>query len=319
MEKKKRIVFLSRYFGISDRGVETYVLELSKRLKKDFDVEIYNKEDSDNIQKILRGGFDIVIPTNGRTQALKVFFGRLFSKYKVIIPGQAGVGRDDLWNIFITVPNVYVALTDYESDWAKKWAWKTKVVKIPNGVDLNKFTPVGDKFKFDLERPIVLSVGALDWYKHHDLAIKAVSKMNRGSLLIVGKGSLKKQLEELGKKLLGDTRFKILNFDFNDMPKVYRSVDLFTLPSWIRESFGIVYIEAMSSGLPVVAPRDAPRKEIIGKAGVLTDVFDDKQYAESLEDVSNISWGQIPRKQAEKFDWDFIAREYKNLINSLLA
>ncbi|EKD90474.1 MAG: glycosyl transferase, group 1 [uncultured bacterium] len=316
MEKKKRIVFLSRYVGVVDRGVETYVLELSKRLKHDFDVEIFSNETSDDIRKVIKGKFDVVIPTNGRVQSLKVLFGKLFSKYKVIIPGQAGVGRDDLWNILITVPDVYVALTDYEKDWAKKWAWKTIVVKIPNGVDLRRFKP-GEKIDFGLEKPVVLSVGALDWYKYHELAIKAVSRMRKGSLLIVGRGQLKKQLEDLGKRMLGN-RFKIAEFDFNDMSKVYKSGDVFTLPSWIRESFGIVYVEAMACGLAVVAPDDLPRREIIGKAGILTDVFDEEKYAKALEDALNRDWGQIPVKQAEKFSWDLIALEYKKLINSLL-
>lgn len=318
MEKKKRIVFLSRYVGVIDRGVETYVLELSKRLKPDFDVQIVNKDDSDDIGKIINGKFDVVIPTNGRLQSLKVSVGKLFSNYKVIIPGQAGVGRDDLWNILITVPDVYVSLTDYEGDWAKRWAWRTKVVKICNGVDLVKFNPYGEKIDIGLKRPIVLAVGALDWYKHHDLAIKAVAGLSKGSLLIVGKGSLKDQLQTLGEKLLGKGRFKIVNFDFDEMPKVYRSADVFTLPSWIRESFGIVYVEAMASGLAVVAPDDLPRREIMGKAGILTDVFDCEKYAKALEDALNKDWGQIPVDQAKKFSWDLIALEYKKLINSLL-
>ena len=81
---------------------------------------------------------------------------------------------------------------------------------------------------------------------------------------------------------------------------------MFTLPSWIRESFGIVYVEAMACGLAVVAPDDLPRREIIGKAGILTDVFDEEKYAKALEDALNRDWGQIPVKQAEKFSWDLI-------------
>lgn len=318
MEKKKRVVFLSRYVGIVNRGVETYVLELSKRLKKDFEVEILSGADADDFSKIIKGKFDIVIPTNGRLQSLKASAGRFLSQthYKTIISGQAGVGRDDIWNIFVTFPNAYVALTDYEKDFAKKWSWKTKVVKIPNGVDLNKFKPIGPKIELNLPRPVILSVGALEWYKHHELTIKAIARLEKGSLIIVGNGSKKEELMSIGKKLLGD-RFKISELSFVEMPEIYRSADVFTLPSWIRESFGIVYVEAMASGLPVVAPDDIPRREIIGKAGIFIDVFNAEKFAEALKKAVQYSWDGLPRKQAEKFDWDKIAEEYIKLINSL--
>lgn len=318
MEKKKRIVFLSRYVSIVNRGVETYVLELSKRLKKDFEVEILSGADADDFSKIIKGKFDIVIPTNGRLQSLKASVGKFFSSnsFKTIISGQAGVGRDDIWNIFVTFPDAYVALTDYEKDFAKKWSWKTKVVKIPNGVDLNKFKPIGPKIELDLPRPVILSVGALEWYKHHELTMKALSRLEKGSLIIVGRGSKKGELMSFGKKLLGD-RFKIIEYNFVKMPEIYRSADVFTLPSWIRESFGIVYVEAMASGLPVVAPDDIPRREIVGNAGIFVNVFNANEFAEALTQAIQKKWGSKPRNQAERFDWDKIAEEYIKLINSL--
>lgn len=318
MEKKKRVVFLSRYVGVVNRGVETYVLELSKRLKSYFEVDILTKGDSDSLSKITQGNYDVVIPTNGRLQALKVFLGKFFSRYKVIIPGQAGVGKDDIWNIFITCPDVYIALTDYEKEWAKKWTfWNTKIVKISNGVDLERFKPIGSKININLEPPLILSVGALEWYKHHELTIKALAEMNKGSLLIVGKGSQKDFLTKLGNKLLGEKRFKIIDVPFEQMPEVYRSADLFVLPSWIRESFGIVYVEAMATNIPVVTPDDSPRKEIVGDGGVLTDVFDAKKYANALEQTLLKDWKDHPRKQAENFSWDKIAQNYKELIEKL--
>lgn len=316
--KKLKIAFLSRYYGKVDRGVETYVTELSKRLSKNHQVEILKDSDSDNLGKIIAGGYDFVIPTNGRLQALKTSFGKLFSHYKVIISGQAGIGKDDIWNIFITSPNIYVALTDWEKRWAKKWAFLTKVVKIPNGVDLQKFSPDGGKVEINLPHPIILSVGALHWYKHHERVIKAVSKLKNGSLLIIGQGSEELSLQKLGEKLLGLGKLCIIQVGYNDLPKYYRSVDLFTLPSWDRESFGIVYVEAMASGLPVVAPDDPPRREIVGDAGILVNVENSEKYAQALEKVLSKNWGNIPRKQAEKFSWDKITVEYEKLFKELV-
>lgn len=319
MDKKRlKIAFLSKFVGKVNRGVETYVLELSERLKKDFDVEILTGEDAGSFGKMVGGKYDVIIATNGRMQALKASIARLFSEHKLIISGQAGVGRDDWWNIFVARPDVYVALTDFEMRWAKKWTNNVKLIKIPNGVDLEKFNSVGTKINLNVEAPVVLSVGALYWYKHHDLTIQAVSRLSKCSLVIIGSGPEKQKLTELGNRLLGKDRFKILEIAHNELPKYYRSAKMFVLPSWNREAFGIVYLEAMASNLPVVAPDDETRREIIGDAGILVDVGHVDAYASAIEQCLNNSWGQKPREQAAKFSWDKVAQEYTKLFKEII-
>lgn len=316
MAKKLKIVFLSKYFGSVSRGAETYVEELSKRLRKNHKVYILVGDDSYDLNKIVKGNYDLVIPTNGRTQALRASIGRLINGYKIIISGQSGIGKDDIWNILVTRPDAYVAITDYEKKWAKNWAFGVKLVTIPNGVDLEKFTPSRVKKDLKMERPIILSVGALEWYKHHERTIKALSHLKKESLLIIGSGSQKEKLEKLGKSLLG-SRFKIEKVEFKDIPIFYRSADLFCLPSWDRESFGIVYLEAMASGLPVVAPDDLSRREIVGMGGIFVDVTDPEKYAKAINEALNKKWKNLPRKQAEKFSWDIVAEKYENLFKEL--
>lgn len=304
MAKKLRIAFLSRFQNQVNRGVETYVKELSKRLSLNHDVKIL--KDIDN------GKYDIVIPTNGRLQALKAGIGRIFRGYKTIIPGQAGIGRDDIWNIAVTAPQVYVALTDFEKDWAKKWAWRTKIIKIPNGVDLTKFYPAKRLIR---SKPVILSVGALTWYKHHERTISAMQYVD-GILMLVGEGEQKQDLIHLGEEKIPG-RLKIISADYNEMPKIYRSANLFVLPSWDRESFGIVYVEAMASGCPVVAPDDPPRREIVGSGGIFVDVENPQKYAVAINEALNKNWGDLPRSQAEKFSWDFVAAEYEKLFEEI--
>lgn len=311
-----RIAFLSRYQNKMQRGAENFVTEISKRLAKKNQVDVFDKKYSDDLKKVIKGNYDVVIPINGRMQSLKTSLGRLVSGYKLLITGHSGIGRDDIWNILVK-PDVFVALTINQMRWAKKWAWGSNVVKIPNGIDTDKFSPQGEKIDIDLDRPIILSVGALVWYKYHEKAINAISKLDKGSLLIVGEGTKKDELLRKGQKQLGN-RFKITNFKYEDMPKVYRSCDLFTLPSWSREAFGIVYLEAMASGLGVVAPNDSSRREIIGNAGILVDVTNDEAYAKAIVDAFEINWSSKARKQAGKFSWDKIAGLYENLMQSLL-
>ncbi len=311
-----KILFLSKYYNQVDRGAETYVKELSKRLQKNHQVDIFSGKDSENVQKIVDGKYDIVIPTNGRMQALKAGMGRIVGKYKLIISGQAGMGKDDYWNILACRPNSYVALTDFEANWAKKFAWGVQIVKIPNGVDLEKFSPMKNKIDLSLKPPVVLSVAALEWYKHHELTIRAVSKLNDVSLLIIGAGFEKDKLQLLGDGMLKD-HFRIIQTKFEEIPKYYRSADLFCLPSWDREAFGIVYLEALASGLPVVAPDDSPRREIVGDSGIFVDVANPKEYSEAIEKALKLNWGDKPRQQAEKFSWDKVAEKYEGLFKEL--
>lgn len=312
-----KIAFLSRYQNSIHRGAETFVYELSSRLSKNNRVDILTGKESDSLTKVLTGKYDIVIPMNGGFQSLKASIGRIFGRYKVIIVGQAGIGRVAIWNTAIVQPNVFVALTDYMREWIKNWAWNSRVVKIHNGVDLDKFKPTGETIKLDLPSPVILSVGALEWYKHHERTIEAISLLEKCSLLIVGEGKEQERLEALGKSKLGN-RFKILRANYEDLPKIYRSADLFVLPSWDREAFGIVYLEAMASGLGIVAPDDASRMEVVGDAGLFTDVDSPTVYAEAIQKALELDWGKLARSQAEKFSWDKIAKEYEQLMLGIM-
>lgn len=312
-----RILILSRDQNRVERGAENFIRELTKYLSNNHKVDIFSGKDADSLGKIIKGRYDVVVPVNGRLQSLKVSLGRIIGKYKILISGHSGIGRDDIWNIVVAKPDIFVALTDYMANWAKKWAWGSKVVKIPNGIDLTRFSPEGEKIKIDLPKPVILSVGALVWYKHHERVIRAVSGIKKGSVLIVGKGPDGEKLRQIGEELLGD-RFKIASFDYEDMPKVYRSVDLFTLPSWDREAFGIVYLEAMASGLGVVAPDDCSRREIAGEAGMYVNVDDVSLYSEVLKKALELDWREKARIQAKKFSWDKITKDYERIFEKLV-
>lgn len=311
-----KIAFLSRYQGKINRGGETFVAELSSYLARYHKVEVLSGKEADNLGKIIKGRYDVVVALNGRMQSLKASWGRFLGGYKLVIAGESGVGRDDIFNIVVARPDAFVALTDYMYRWAKKFSFGVKVVKIPNGVDLEKFTPQGEKFLLKLAHPVVLSVGALTWYKHHDRVIEAMAKLDKGSLLLVGMGEELVKLTRLTEQKIPG-RFKIMSAKYEELPAIYRAADLFTLPSWPREAFGIVYLEALASNLPVVAPDDLARKEIVGDAGVLVDVGDPAKYAAAIEKALETHWGEKPRVQAEKFSWEKIGERYDKLFEEI--
>lgn len=308
-----KIAFLNKNQNKVFRGSETFVYELSKRLSKNHKVDVISDI---NYFDLLRKRYDVIIPTNGRFQALIVRKIAWLTDTKVIISGQSGIGWDDKINL-LSFPNVFVALTQKAEKWARKFNPFVKVVKIPNGVDLNEFTFKGETFKVSLEKPIILAVGAFTEQKRMDLVIAAVAKLKGVSLLMVGGGGeLKEELEKLGKKMLGG-RFEILSVPFNHMPEIYRVASVFTLPSASSEAFGNVLVEAMATNLPVVATDDEQRREIVGEAGILVDPVNTEEYTKALQKALDTNWGDKSRKQAEKFSWDEIALKYEGLFKSL--
>jgi glycosyltransferase involved in cell wall biosynthesis len=344
-----KIAFLNLYQNVVNRGAETYVSELSKRLAANNKVVVlgaegkikkgidWSREDATGtlarrlfvdywslqiakftlslLPKIFKEKFDVIIPLNGGWQPAFVRIITWLYGGKMIISGQSGMGWDDKNNLW-SFPDSFVALSTQAEKWAKKVNPFVKSFYIPNGVDLDKFKSQNLKVKNTNQNlKTILTVGAFTKQKRLDLVVKAVSKLDGVKLLIVGGGGdFRNDLQDLGSKLLGD-RLEILSVPFGKMPEIYRSADVFTLPSASSEAFGNVLVEAMASGLPVVATADPIRKEIVGNAGILVDPINTDAYTEALRKALEINWGDKPRKQAEKFSWDRIAKEYEKLFS----
>lgn len=352
-----KIAFLSMYSGLVARGVETYVASLSQRLAKTNEVVVFqggaaHGEENYKIElvsvslngdkranpflkrlyldywsvKILwfslrtfsrmwRGKFDVVIPTNGGWQVVLARLATWLGGSKLIISGQAGVGFDEVINLW-SFPDAFAALSSNAEKWAKRINPLVRVVKVPNGVDLQRFKPEGQLLPVDLPRPIVLFVGALEEGKRPLRAIEAVANL-QASLVVVGDGPMRDEVERFGRELLPG-RFVRIALPHDQMPKAYRTANVFTVPSRPYYSFEIVLVEAMATNLPVVANNDPIRREIIGDAGILVDPEDTESYAKAISTALKKDWGNKPRKQAEKFSWDKVAEQYEMLFKELL-
>ena len=103
------------------------------------------------------------------------------------------------------------------------------------------------------------------------------------------------------------------------MPAVYAAADLFTFPTVPYESFGIALVEAMASGLPVVATDDPIRREIVGVAGLFVDPADTGAYAAALQKALKINWSKKPRIRAQQYSWSKIASDYDRLFRKLCS
>jgi len=128
---------------------------------------------------------------------------------------------------------------------------------IPYGIELDEFEHCDQAARGRLRKlygpRVVISVGRLVYYKGFEYLIRAMSQVE-GKLVIIGDGPLRGSLEALAASLslTGKVIFagEIQN---QDVVPYYHAADIFALASVARsEAFGIVQIEAMAAGLPVV-------------------------------------------------------------------
>lgn len=282
-----------------------------------------------NLYPILKKfGPDIILNFNFTILAL---FCKYF-RYRLNVPflniGQAGSTYMEVKSA-MTKPDVYVALTPATKSYIEKRVPGVRVEVVPNGVDLNLYSTEGPKLsegyfmskscnpELILSRPFILSTSRLVSEKRLDLLIKAVSRLEKGTLILAGYGEAEKKLFNLGQKILKNRIIFVGTLNQEDLSQLYRSCDVFSLPSK-NEPFGNVIVEAMASGLPVVATDDDGFKWIVGnRGGILVDVTDVQQYARALQKASEINCGDALEKQAQKFSWQAVAEQYIKLIESL--
>jgi glycosyltransferase involved in cell wall biosynthesis len=209
---------------------------------------------------------DIVVAINGSLQ-LRILQGQAL-KAKLVVFGHAGIGYHDRDNLK-GHPGLFVALTPSAYDWAKGLSSdKTKVVYIPNPVAKSTAKPIDT----NLPTPVVLTVSALSKYKNVDKVVAAVHSLP-ASLLLIGDGEENECIETQLSAFPGDFRW-IKRVEPSEMGSYYQSADVFCFAPDPQEAFGMVYLEAMAVGLPIVASDDPIRQSLIGEQGIYVDPHD---------------------------------------------
>lgn len=201
---------------------------------------------------------------------------------------------------------------------------------IPNGVDTKRFYPPSKRSATQKEIKI-LFVGRLERRKGVLFLIRALGKIVAElpvSLTIVGDGPERDEAENLVDELRLRKKVSFLGrVADEDLPKIYREADIFCSPAIAGESQGIVLLEAMASGLPLVVYtnpgyqellKDYPEKrclvsteDITGLAQALEMLVKDQEIRQELG-----KWG---RKKAEDYDWSKIAQEILSFYRYVIA
>jgi glycosyltransferase involved in cell wall biosynthesis len=199
---------------------------------------------------------------------------------------------------------------------AERYGITDKVSVVPTGIDLSVFLEANgrswrqkqgwqDKLTF-------ISIGRLAEEKNWRTLLAAMppvmAKYPQAQLILLGDGDQRSELQTFAKKLGIAAQVQFLgNVPFEDVPRYLKASDIFCFAS-VSETQGIVTLEAMAAGLPVVAVRGSGTADVVtdGVEGRLTD-NDSSALAQALLDVAGNEaqrqqYSEAGQKKAQQFD-----------------
>jgi glycosyltransferase involved in cell wall biosynthesis len=188
---------------------------------------------------------------------------------------------------------------------------------IPNPIPLLNLSH--EVRQYAIGKPMILACGRLEFQKDHATLLRAFARLRQrldAKLVILGEGSLRDSLEDLTNELGIEHDVVLAGFD-PDPYRLMRTASVFVHTARY-EGFGVVLLEALASGCPVVAT-DCPGgvREVLadGKFGALVPVGDDKLLAETMELILT---GELafpdPKGHLRMFDLDLVADAYLKLL-----
>lgn len=245
------------------------------------------------------------------------FFGNLYNE--IIVKNY--LSKMD--KIIVTSPNII------ETSPVLKY-FKEKISVVPLFVETQHFyyreNNYRDKYVSKNEK-LVLYIGRLGRYKGVEYLIKSFKYLPINyKLLIIGKGPKELELKNLVKELNIENRVIFENHvEYKEMPKYYSAADVFVLPSIDRgEAFGLVALEAMACGVPVITTElgtGTTYHNINGVTGLHVKPKDVKEISEAIYKIVEENWKYNKRdliiKRAKEFDITVFQEKIKKELVSI--
>lgn len=336
---------------LSDRGHEVHVLtQPGNRLRKSQNIRIWEisrswgespLSPSFDSPRLLLYTFLYLLKAFTRLYALKLR-GVEFSVVSVHFVTEALLSR--LLRRLFGWPYVFViaGYTSFEAREAKRAnaaiaisqeiarrcdaAYGFRPSHIAIGVDRSRFSPslVANQLRsrlVDDDEKLILCVCRLEPRKDLPTLIVAMSHVSRkvkAKLVIVGNGLLRPYLEALARKLGLIETVSIHSKVCDDLlPLYYRAADVFALPT-LYEGLGIVFLEAMSSEIPIVSTRVGAVPETVGSAAVLVPPKDPVALANAItavltDDELRRTLIERGRTNITSFGWDALIVAYESV------
>lgn len=204
---------------------------------------------------------------------------------------------------------------------------------IPNGIDLERFNdptlrPIE---RFDDGKLNVLFVGRLEKRKGFKYLLQAYAQIKKvvpeARLMVVGAYDK----EDKAPFVLYARRHRVRDVRFigyvseDDLPRYYRTCHVFCAPSTGFESFGIILLEAMAAGKPIVASNIAGYRSVLedGKEGLLVPPEDEHSLADALlhllkDPVLRERMGHQGQLKAANYSWRKVAQQVLDYYQELL-
>ena len=225
--------------------------------------------------------------------------------------------------IIVSNPNLIKS-----SPYLQKFQGKCKMV--PFGVDLLKFEKFNEREIGNLKEKygnFVLFVGRLNYYKGLEYLIEAMKDIE-AKLVIIGDGSLKERLEDkLGELAIKNKVFLLPALTGEKLINFYKACTVFVLPSIFRsEAFGIVLIEAMAAGKPVVSTEVGTGTSFVNQnrvTGFVVSPKDSQALAQAIKKILGNKklaqeFGQNALKRArEKFSLEKMLEEISRVYRDV--
>jgi len=245
------------------------------------------------------------------------YFNSRFSlSYKVMAP------------LIKLIWNSAIGLTS-NSEGLKQLALESKpnmaIKVIPNGVDVNEFSPNVSETGPGLK---ILTVARLIERKGIGYLIDAVSKLKLSipelSLTVVGSGNMKSVLEEQAKEKMNSDSIRFLGeVPHNELAAIYSSHDIFVLPSF-NEGMSNALLEAMASGLPIITTLTGGSKELLNGNAVLIEKGSSESILKALNSIiydteKLVRMKGLSVERSRRFSWSKTTQEYIDFYNDSLA
>lgn len=323
-------VIISECFKKRDRLFFDYKQKkILKAIEESYDIEnfdlihAYTLFTDGNVARILSEKYGIPYVVAVRNTDVNVFF-----KKRVLLRAR---GEE----ILLSASKIFFLSESYQETVFEQYISKkcqrkikNKVEIIPNGIDSfwfenifrkRNYTEINQRIR--KKRLKLLYVGNVDKNKNVMLTCKAINLLKKDNwkieFTVVGKirdksvyNSIKDQVRYISPK----PKEKLIN--------IYRMSDVFVMPS-ISESFGLVYVEAMTQGLPVIYTQgqgfDGQFSE--GKVGYSVDAKNPASIVEAIKKITKL-YENISKNTvicAEKFNWKKICEIYNQIYDCLVS
>lgn len=214
---------------------------------------------------------------------------------------------------------------------------QSSMVKVAPGIDVDHFIPTdASALRESLgitKKKVIVSVGRLVHRKGQDCLIESMpqilSSVPDAHLLLIGQGPYREHLQELVRKHRLESSVTFIGrIEYKDLPMYLCAGEIFAMPSRSRlmglevEGLGIVYLEASSCGLPVLAGRSggAPDAVVQNITGLVVDGTNHEQIATAaINLLNNIAASQLMGAAGrqwivENWRWEIWSKEFEDLL-----